>query len=124
MINEIICDNILRKFEGNKSIPRERLKDRSFYANLDPDYTVVEEHINFLITDKTLQETGTSLSLTTKGWLILTNADKVGYVAQKVEATEREMYEHETRVFFKWVALIASVVVAGWLAYKLILLNG
>jgi len=124
MINEIICDNILRKFEGNKCIKRESLRDRSFYENLDPDYSVVEEHINFLISDKTLQETGSAISLTTKGWFILTNAEKVGYVAQKIENTEREMNERETRIIFRWATIIATISLAAWLIFKLIIING
>jgi hypothetical protein len=120
MINEIVCDNLLRKFEGNKSINREDLKLRSFYENVDPDYAVIEDHINFLITDKTLQEAGSSIRLTTKGWFILTNADKVGYVAQKVESAKREMNERDTRAMFRWTTLLAMLVIAGMLAYRLI----
>lgn len=124
MINEIICDNILRKFEGNKSIKRENLKDRSFYENLDPDYSVIEEHINFLISDKTLKETGSAISLTTKGWFILTNADKVGYVAQKIETAERDLSERETRIIFRWATIIATAALAAWLIYKLVFVHG
>ena len=120
MINEIICDNILRKFEGNKCIAREQLRERSFYENLDPDYSVVEEHINFLISDKTLKVNGSAISLTTKGWFILTNTDKVGYVAQKIEIAEREMNERETRMVFRWATIIATVSLAAWLLYKLV----
>ena len=120
MMNEILCDNILRAFEGNQSIEREQVKEGSFYKKLDADSSVVEDHIDFLILDKTLQERGTTISLTTKGWFILTNADKVGYVAQKVESVEREISERETRLMFRWTALCATCVVLSWLAYKLV----
>jgi hypothetical protein len=120
MMNEILCDNILRTFEGNQSIEREQLRMGLFTSNLDPDSTVVEDHVNFLIHDKTLQERGTTISLTTKGWFILTNADKVGYVAQKVESVEREMSERETKLLFRWTALCATCIVLSWVAYKLV----
>jgi len=106
MINEIICDNILRKFEVNTSIAQENLRDASFYQNIDPDYRVVEDHINFLIADKTLRKIDRTVSLTTKGWFILTNYDKVGYVAQKIESVRKEHAEREARLFFRWSAVI------------------
>jgi hypothetical protein len=120
MMNEILCDNILRKFEGSHAIDRDQLNEQSFYNNLDPDSGVVENHVNFLILDKTLQERGNTISLTTKGWFILTNADKVGYVAQKVENVEREISERETKLMFRWTALCATGVVLSWLVYNLV----
>jgi hypothetical protein len=117
MINEIICDTILRKFEVNTSIAQENLRDASFYQNIDPDYRVVEDHINFLIADKTLRKIDRTVTLTTKGWFILTNYDKVGYVAQKIESVRRENAERESRLFFRW----ASIICAGLLAIYLIL---
>ncbi|MDH4090373.1 MAG: hypothetical protein OEV74_09265 [Cyclobacteriaceae bacterium] len=123
MMDEIICDNILRKFEGNKHIARERVRDRSFYENLSPDYSVVEDHINFLITDNMLQETESTISLTIKGWFILTNADKVGYVAQKIESVERENSEKESRLIFTWATIMAGATLAVWLIQKLVFIN-
>jgi hypothetical protein len=124
MINEIICDNILRKFEGNKSFDRKYLKQREFYSNIDPDYEVVEDHINFLIRDHTLKDTGTEISLTTKGWFILTNADKVGYVAQRIESAKAEMVDRETRKLFRWVTLVVGCLMLAWLVYKYTALEG
>lgn len=115
MINEIICDNILRKFEGSKSIAREKLQDKSFYENIDPDYEVVEEHINFLIRDRTLKEDESQIMLTTKGWFILTNSDKVGYVARRIEAVQWEKSERDTKVLIRWVTAITTLVIIGWL---------
>lgn len=122
MINEIICDNILRKFEGNKCIDRKYLKEKEFYANIDPDADVVEDHINFLIRDNTLKDTGSQISLTTKGWFILTNADKVGYVAQRIESAKQEIMERETRILFRWVTLIAGTAIIAWFVYKYLFL--
>ncbi len=117
MINEIICDTILRKFEVNTSIAQENLRDESFYQNIDPDYRVVEDHINFLIADKTLRKIDRTVSLTTKGWFILTNYDKVGYVAQKIESVRRANTERENRLFFRW----SSIICAGLLVIYIIL---
>jgi hypothetical protein len=121
MINEIICDNILRKFEGNKTISRERLRDKTFYENIDPDFTVVEHHINFLIRDRTLKESESDISLTTKGWFILTNADKVGYVARRIESVQWEKSERDSKLMIRWSSMLAAVALVGWLVYKLLI---
>ncbi|MEO5978629.1 MAG: hypothetical protein ABIS36_19545 [Chryseolinea sp.] len=121
MINEIICDNILRKFEGNKSISWERLKDKEFYFNIDPDFHVVQEHINFLIKDRTLREVDAAVSLTTKGWFILTNAEKVGYVARRIENAQWEKSERDRRIALLWAAAIAAAAIVSWIAVKFIL---
>lgn len=118
MINEIICDNILRKFEGMKTIPREKLRDKSFYENIDPNYEVVEENINFLIRDRTLREDESDIMLTTKGWFILTNSDKVGYVARRIEAAQWEKSERDNKVLIRWATAIAAVVILAWLFGK------
>jgi hypothetical protein len=118
--NEIICDNILRKFEGNFTYAHASIRQRDFYANIDPDYTIVEDHINFLLRDNTLRETDSGLALTTKGWFILTNADRVGYVARRIESVRKEQVERETRALFRWTTVIVGFVLMGWLAYKVI----
>jgi len=119
MMNEIICDNILRKFEGITSIARENLSRSEFYANIDPDYSVIEDHIHFLIRDHSLKENEATISLTTKGWFMLTNADKVGYVARRIESVRQENYEKDTRTFFRWTTILSAVLILSWLAFKL-----
>ncbi|MEJ7645675.1 MAG: hypothetical protein WKF87_13865 [Chryseolinea sp.] len=121
MINEIICDNILRKFEDKKSIPREKLCDKSFYENIDPDYLIVEEHINYLIRDRTLRELDSEIFLTTKGWFILTNADKVGYVARRIEAVQWEKSERDSTFMFRWIYAVAALAILSWFIYKFII---
>lgn len=123
MINEIICDTILRKFDGNKSIPRHLTRQPEFYQNIDPDWGVVEDHIDFLIRDHTLKDNDSQLSLTTKGWFILTNNDKVGYVAQRVESQRQVNREHETRILFRWITLVVGIIIMIWLVYKLFFLR-
>ncbi len=119
MVNEIICDTILRKFEGTTSIAQENLRQEEFYSSIDPDYAVVEDHINFLIADNTLRKIGQTISLTTKGWFILTNNEKVGYVAQKVDSAKREMSERENRFFYRWATIICTSLLALWLVFSL-----
>ncbi|HMG91363.1 MAG TPA: hypothetical protein VK589_14960 [Chryseolinea sp.] len=120
LTNEIICDNILRKFNGNVSYTHTDVRRQNFYENIDPDYTIVEDHINFLLRDRTLKETPQGLSLTTKGWFILTNADRVGYVAQRIESVRKEQVERETRALFRWTTVIVGFVLMGLLTYKVI----
>jgi hypothetical protein len=120
LTNEIICDNILRKFDGNTSYTQSDIRSHSFYENIDPDRAIVEDHINFLLRDRTLKETPEGFSLTTKGWFILTNADRVGYVAQRIESARREQVDRETRALFRWTTLIVGTVLMGLLTYKVI----
>ncbi len=119
MINEIICDNILRKFEGKKSITREKLQDKSFYQNIDPDYVIVEEHINYLIRERALKEVESEISLTTKGWFILTNSDKVGYVARRIETVQWEKSERDSKMMFRWLSALTALCIIAWLVYKI-----
>ena len=118
LTNELICDNILRKFDENTSYSHSDVRLRSFYENIDPDYTIVEDHINFLLRDRTLMETSEGLSLTTKGWFILTNSDRVGYVAQRIEAAKKEQVERETRALFRWTTAVVGFMLIGILTYK------
>jgi len=118
LTNEIICDNILRKFEGNTSYSHTDVRLSSFYENIDPDYTIVEDHINFLLRDHTLKETPNGLSLTTKGWFILTNSERVGYVAQRIESARREQSEKETRALFRWTTVVVGSLLMGLLTYR------
>jgi hypothetical protein len=120
LTNEIICDNILRKFEATTAYSHSEVRQKWFYEHIDPDYTVVEDHINFLLRDRTLKETPNGLSLTTKGWFILTNSDRVGYVATRIENVRREQVERETRALFRWTTLIVGFALMGLLTYKMI----
>jgi hypothetical protein len=120
LTNEIICDNILRKFDGNISYSHSDIRHQTFYQNIDPDYTIVKDHINFLLRDRTLQETTQGLSLTAKGWFLLTNSDRVGYVAQRIENARKEQTERETRALFRWTTVLVGFVLMGLLTYKVI----
>lgn len=119
-INNIICDNILRKFDGNKAISRARLRENEFYANIDADWEVVERHIEFMLEDRSLKEEDAMLSLTNKGWLMLNNSDKIGYVAQKIEEVQWTRSERDTRVVIRATVLVSLGVTALWVIVKLI----
>lgn len=121
-INNLICDNILRKFDGQKAITRARLRDQTFHANIDGDWAVIERHIDFLIQDRTLKEEDEILSLTNKGWFMLNNAEKVGYVAQKIEEAQWRKSESDTRVIVRATVSVALGATALWALHRLIAL--
>lgn len=119
-INNLICDNILRKFDGHKSISRGKMRESDFYSNIDCDWSVVERHIEFLIRDRALREEDELLSLTNKGWFMMNNAEKVGYVAQKIDDAQWRKSERDGRVFLRVVAFVMLAGVLIWSVMKLI----
>jgi hypothetical protein len=121
-INNLICDNILRKFDGHKSISRGKMRESHFYSNIDGDWMVVERHIEFLIRDRTLKEEDDIISLTNKGWFMMNNAEKVGYVAQTIDEAQWTKSERDGRVFLKIAAFIALGCTLVWSLFKLIAL--
>ncbi|MGC3946687.1 MAG: hypothetical protein QM762_19565 [Chryseolinea sp.] len=121
-INNLICDNILRKFDGHKSISRGKMRESHFYSNIDGDWIVVERHIDFLIRDRTLKEEDEILSLTNKGWFMMNNAEKVGYVAQKIDDAQWRKSERDGRVFLRVFAFITLGGILLWSLLKLIAL--
>lgn len=85
-----ICDNILRRFQGNGSVAWENL--RTELAHDMHQYYVTENNINFLIADDMLRRdlTGGLLNLTEKGFATLAELDTLGYVAREKEQQEAE----------------------------------
>lgn len=119
-INNLICDNILRKFDGHKSISRTNMRDSRFYANIDADWEVVERHIDFMIHDRTIKEDEAILTLTNKGWFMLNNAEKVGYVAQKIDEVQWKKSESDTRTIVRVTIFMALGISIFWVVIKLI----
>ena len=119
-INNLICDNILRKFDGHKSISRAKLRDNKLYANIDVEWEVVERHIEFLIHDRTLKEEDAILSLTNKGWFMMNNSEKVGYVAQKIDEVQWRKSESDTRIAIRAAIFVAVGLACFWGILELI----
>jgi hypothetical protein len=119
-INNLICDNILRKFDGHKSISMAKMRDSKFYANIDAEWDVVERHIQFLINDRTLKEDDNVLSLTNKGWFMMNNSEKVGYVAQKIDEAQWKKTESDTRILIRAVIYVALAAAFVWGIFELI----
>jgi len=119
-INNLICDNILRKFGGNKTISRAKMREITFYANIDADWGVVERHIEFMIEDRTLKEDETMLTLTNKGWFMLNHTEKLGYVAQKIEDTQWKKSENDVRIVVRVTIYLALGATALWIIARLI----
>ena len=119
-INNLICDNILRKFDGQKAIALTKMRESAFYANIDADWEVVERHIKFMIEDRTLKEDESVLSLTNKGWFMLNHKEKVGYVAQKIEDAQWKKSEHDVRTLKRIAIYVALIAVALWIIARLV----
>ena len=119
-INNLICDNILRKFDGHKAIALAKMRESAFYANIDADWEVVERHIRFMIEDRTLKEEEAVLSLTNKGWFMLNHKEKVGYVAQKIEDAQWRKSERDVRMLKRAAIYVALCAGALWAIVRLI----
>ena len=119
-INNLICDNILRKFDGQKAISRSKMREIAFYANIDADWGVVERHIEFMLEDRTLKEDETVLTLTNKGWFMLNHTEKLGYVAQKIEDAQWKKSESDVRIVIRASIYLALGASALWAIARLI----
>lgn len=94
MDKEIIFDKILRKFEGDRTFNWDYIHQKEFYESIDSDYFVVENHINFLIGDNALNEDPNThnLSLSRKGWFIMTNSETDGYAAKNKKENKKSAW--------------------------------
>ncbi|MBS1661877.1 MAG: hypothetical protein JST68_12595 [Bacteroidetes bacterium] len=123
MENEELFDAILKKFTGDKSFSRDEIKSTDFYADLNSDYFVVENHLNFLIGQEMLKESNDQppfVSLTRKGWFVMTNSSSAGYVTQRKEREKKERREKATLLWAALSAIFAAAAIATWLIDKLI----
>jgi hypothetical protein len=123
MENEELFDAILHKFEGDKSFSRDQIRNESFYKDLNTDYFAVENHLNFLIGEEVLKESYDAVpyvSLTRKGWFIMTNPGVAGYVIRKKESLRKEKREKATLVWAKWATIFGALAVVTWIVDKLL----
>ncbi len=114
-INNIICDNILRVIAAKEHVTRATMHDRGIYSGIDAEWEVVERHIDFLIRARTLKEDEDILSLTSKGAFMLANAEKIGYVAQKIESVQWQRTERNARKLILIATLLTIGMVIAWL---------
>ena len=80
-----ICDDILRRFQGNGAIYWASL--RAEFAQNMHLYYVTESNINFLIAEGMIERdlTGAALNLTERGFATLAEIETLGYVAKENE---------------------------------------
>jgi predicted transcriptional regulator len=123
MENEELFDAILKKFTGDRSFSRDEIRDSSFYENLNEDYYVVENHLNFLIGQEMLKESNDRIpivSLTRKGWYVMTNPKAAGYVAQRKEREKKNKREKATLIWAALAAIFAAGAILTWVIDKLV----
>lgn len=123
MENEELFDAILKKFTGNKSFSWDEIHTKNFYYDLNTDYFVVENHLNFLIGQEVLKESSDSVpyvALTRKGWYVMTNPEIAGYVTQRADRILKEKREKATLRWSRWAAIFAAAAIATWIIDKLL----
>lgn len=113
MTKEIIFDKILKKFEGNLSFTWDDIHQESFYKDIDSDYFVIENHLNFLIGDGSIKEvvdsnSETYLSLSRKGWFKMTNNITDGYNNSR----KKEMRERNLKIFLAILSAATFILVS------------
>jgi len=121
--HEELLDAILKKFEGNLSYTWKDFQTKAFYESLNSDYFVVENHLNRLIGDEVLKESNDPvpyISMTRKGWFVMTNPEIAGYVTQKKEARKKEEREKATLKWAKWATIFAAATIMTWIFDKLL----
>jgi len=114
MENAKLCDEILRLFEGNKTVTWESLREK--YGDGKYDYHIRENKINFLISDGQLERVMTAdikhaLVLTSKGFATMTDLENLGYVSKEVEA-EKKINQENFRFKLTTGLLILSILIA------------
>lgn len=113
MKKEIIFDLILKKFEGDRSFSWESIHEKEFYESINKDYFVVENHLNFLIGENLIKESEGNpicLSLTRKGWFIMTNDKSDGY---KAKATKERR-----EIKLRYILAILSFATFSLVSYR------
>src|SRR5580692_8994521 len=89
-----LCDATLLKFLGNKSFNWNEIHLPEFYSDLDDNYFVVENILNFLIGDGQLQKNFSNgveyIRLSEKGWGTMTDLENEGYVARDLKLKKEE----------------------------------
>jgi len=113
MTKEIIFDKILKKFEGNLSFTWDDIHQESFYKDIDSDYFVIENHLNFLIGDGSIKEVvdsngKTYLSLSRKGWFKMTNNITDGYNNTR----KKEIRERSLKIFLAILSAATFILVS------------
>ncbi len=70
------------------------IHQKEFYNDIDADYFVIENHLNFLIGDGALQEDKLEglISLSRKGWFMMTNSGTDGYEAKKKKESKKKAW--------------------------------
>lgn len=124
----ILLDKILLKFEGNKTWTWDGIHTPEFYKDLNDDYFVVENHLNFLIGDgmltkyrdpdykdlnKNFEDYPELSNLTPKGFAVMTDLKNLGYVQKERDRERIDEREEQTLFYAKkgfWVALISVLI--------------
>ena len=117
-----VCDSIFDKFRGNKSINWEQIHDDSFYKDIDDNYYIVENMINFLISEGQLEKYYRSeipsghlipifveyIRLTPKGIATLGDMENTGYIAKERLKKKEDFIYMVT--YFGWIPILYSLV--------------
>ena len=107
-----LSDAILLKFRGNITVSWDEIKEGAFNA-VHSDYYVIENRIKFLLGENVLkQETKIGvkiylmLSMTDKGWAIMTDMGNAGYVAKAIKERNN----------LRWLRAVQIAVIIGVIA--------
>jgi hypothetical protein len=122
MENEELFDAILKKFTGDRSFSRDEIRSLTFHQDLNDDYFVVENHLNFLIGEELLKESSDPMpivSLTRKGWYIMTNPAQAGYVTKRELQKKREKREKSTLFWAVLAGVGAVLAIIVWVLDKI-----
>jgi hypothetical protein len=117
---EIILDKLLKKFNGNVSFTWADLHKPDFFESIDPDYFVVENHINFLLGDGALHDVAGYVALTRRGLFMMAYVDTEGYVPKKRQLLQAQNLNKKILTWAIVAAVVSVLSLLGWLLDKLI----
>jgi hypothetical protein len=113
-----IRDAIILKLKGEVKIfwREERegsFNDVEFIKDIHPNPQVIENEINFLISDDVVKEgTASFVFLTKKGKAILADLPNRGYVARLKEKEETKAMEMDTLMYAKLAVFVGVIAIA------------
>lgn len=106
-----LLDAILLKFKDGRSIAWSFLRD-GLFKDIHEDFFVIERHIKFLVSVKSLKEDANSfiISLDENGWAIMSDINNLGYVTTSIKERNSLIWKRSFQIVLGLSAIVGTLV--------------